>query len=53
MGQPEVKLLKNVLWLPNLVERTSDQIIMHAGVKTRGQSHAGVIRGQTESNCLI
>ena len=29
--QPEVKLLRNVLWLPNLVGRTPDQSIMHWG----------------------
>ena len=47
-GQPEVKLLRNALWLPNFIIRTSDQSIIHCGVK--GQ--AGVSRGHLEVKLL-
>ena len=38
LGQPDVKLLRNALWLPNSVVRNYDQSVMHSGVK----KHAGV-----------
>ena len=41
-GQPEVKLLRNALWSPNLVERTPDQNLMHS----RSQRSCRVIWGQ-------
>ena len=37
-GQPEVKLLRNTIWLPDLVGKTSDQSVMQCEVK----GHAGV-----------
>ena len=38
-GQPEVKLLKNAPWLPNLVGRTPNQSVMHCWgqMSCRGQ----------------
>ena len=66
-GQPEVKFLKNVLWPPNLVEKTPDQSVVHwwGQRPCRGQLGStelkllrnviwllGVIRGQPEGNCL-
>ena len=47
-GQPEVKLIRNSFWPPNLVGRTLDQNIIHS----LDQSHAGVIRGQPEVKLL-
>ena len=43
-GQPEVKLLRNAVWPPNLVGRTLDQSVTHCLVR----GHAGVSQGQAE-----
>ena len=46
-GQPGDKLLRNALWLPNLV-RTSDQKVIHCW----GQRSCGVSCGQSEVKLL-
>ena len=43
-GQPEVKLLRNAVWPPNLVGRTLDQSVTHCWVR----GHAGINQGQPE-----
>ena len=43
-GQPEVKLLRNAVWPPNLVGRILDQSVTHCWVR----GHAGVSQGQPE-----
>ena len=40
-GQPGVKMLRNALWLPNLVGRT--QVLCNAGV----EGHVGQMGGST------
>ena len=47
-GQLGVKLLRNTLWLPDLVERTLDQCIMHCWIK----GHAGVSQSQPRVKLL-
>ena len=47
-GQPEVKLPIYAQFLPNLVGRTPDQIVMLCYVK----GHAGVSRSQSEVKLL-
>ena len=43
-GQPEVKLLSNAVWPPNLERRTLDQSVTHCWVR----GHAEVSQGQPE-----
>ena len=38
--------LKNVLWLPNLVRRTPDQIVVHCRGQRPCRDHLGSTRGQ-------
>ena len=45
-GQPEVKLLRNTIWLPSLVERTPDQSIVHCWDERSYRSSPGSTRGK-------
>ena len=51
-GQPEVTLLRNVVWLPNLVGRTSDQSVIHCWGQRSCRGQSGSTRGQLLRNAL-
>ena len=50
-GQPEVKFLTNVLWPPNLVERTPDQSVMHWWGQRSCSDQLGSTRGNIAYKC--
>ena len=52
-GQPGVKLLRNALWPPNLVERTPDHSVMHCWVQRSCRGRLGSSRGQFSWQCLM
>ena len=43
--------LRNALWLPNLVIRTSDQSVVHCWVQRSCRGHLGSTRGQIAWKC--
>ena len=50
-GQPGVKMLKYVLWLPNLVGRTPDQSVMYYWGQRSCRGQLGSRRGQIALIC--
>ena len=44
LGQPEVKLHRNILWLSNLVKITTDQCVMYYRAQRSSRGHLGSAR---------
>ena len=54
MGQPEVRLLRNVIWLPNLVARNHKQCVVHflGQMSCRGQTGQAEVKLHRNALCL-